>query len=134
MSGSSNPTNNASGQYQPMLLGNSQWIDPKTGMPTPTFFALIRAVWIRTGSGAAPAGDGVVGLNFVNDSLANTALKAEKALATATMAILENQEFPHPSATTPVTGSGGSNSVDVVEPGDLGPPVYALAKAWFLGG
>lgn len=135
MSGSSNPINNSSGQYQTMLLANTPWVDAKTGVPTPVFFSLMRAIWIRTGGGSAPAANGNVGLNYVGSQATDALSKAEQALVVGMMALLDEANVPPPDddTTTGGGGSAGALAVDVVTPPDLGPPPYALAKAWFIG-
>ena len=135
MSGTSNPINNSSGQNQTMLLANTAWMDPKTGMPTPVFFSLMRAIWIRTGSGSAPAGNGQVGLSYVGSQATDALSKAEQALVIGMMALLDEPNVPPVDDDTTTGGgsSGGALAVDVVTPPDLGPPPYALAKAWFIG-
>lgn len=119
-----------------MLLANTQWIDPKTGMPTLPFFSLMKAVWVRTGSGQAPAGNGEIGLTFVSDQSVEAILKAEQALGLGLMAVMGDADAPpvNPKTLPDQGGSSGGISVDVVDPGDAPVPPFAAAKAWFLGG
>lgn len=74
MSGSAPPPQGANQAF----LGPSLWI--VDGQPTPQFFELVRALWLRTGGVAAPTDGSAIGISALQKQVA--ALQNEVAALT----------------------------------------------------
>lgn len=106
MSGAAGPTN-ASGALQQVPLPASQWIDPKTGNPTPGFFQAFYSLWLRTGGLSAPASGGKVGIDVVVESVTAVQAQADANESLAAIGFLRVPEAQVVPKASPGADDGG---------------------------